>query len=122
MSDPPPSIWGGYAMMFQARLDELSQKPDWQDPTMKVILLGMGKAFNDVKKDMSPSLADELGFSTVKKLRSMTRAIALDISQCPTYQALEKASSAKKSIGFPDWFFLASVYHPGHTKLRPYRD
>ncbi|KIL95636.1 hypothetical protein FAVG1_00374 [Fusarium avenaceum] len=111
------------AMTFHMFIDKLGQKPDWQDPTMNSILQYMGKAFDDVKKDMSPSLADELASHSRKNLRLMTPTIALDISKCPTYQKLEKTSSeGKKNVSFPEWFFLASVYHPDHSKLRPYRD
>ncbi|KAM0192392.1 hypothetical protein ACHAPI_008339 [Fusarium lateritium] len=79
-------------------------------------------AFNNVEKNMSPNLAEELAYSTLEKLASMDLYAAWDITECPTYQALEKALASEKSISFPDWFFLASVYGPDHAALRPYQD
>ncbi|KAM0236607.1 hypothetical protein ACHAP5_009338 [Fusarium lateritium] len=74
---------------------------------MKAVLEHVTTAFDNVKKRMNPSLANELATSSLKNLRLMTPDIAQDISQCPIYQALEQASSPEKSINFPDWFFLA---------------
>lgn len=108
--------------MFQTFIDELKQKPDWQDLEMKWVLQYMGKDFDEVKDNMTPSLADELAIACRINLQSMTPTIAVWICKSPVYQELEKASSVGKNISFPDWFFLASVYRPDHNRLRPYRD
>lgn len=122
MSAPSSVTFRGAARTFHTFIDELKQKPDWQDSTMRLKLQYMAKAFDDIKDSMTPSLADEVAIACRINLQSMTPTIAMWICKSPVYQELEKASSVEKNISFPDWFFLASLYRPDHHRLRPYRD
>lgn len=95
-----------------------------QDPTFRALYKRLGTAFSDVKDNMAPMLADELADFTFDKMMSMTLEpdVARDITRCPAYHTLKRASASGVSINFPDWFFLATVYGPDHTALKPYHD
>ncbi|KAM0233539.1 hypothetical protein ACHAP5_010375 [Fusarium lateritium] len=83
---------------------------------MEAVEQRIGESFAEAKKNLSPHLADELADITLENLYLTTLSMTQDIHACRIFQALEKASpSVVKTVRFPDWFFLASVYGPGHS-------
>ncbi|KAM0234063.1 hypothetical protein ACHAP5_010206 [Fusarium lateritium] len=110
MSVEGSSKWPSAALSLEVQLNRLPYASDWQDPIMQAVQKQLVTAFSDIKKQISANLADELAHSTLEKLTSMNLHVAQDITQCPTYQGLEKASASAsaRSISFPDLFFLAS--------------
>ncbi|KAM0207950.1 hypothetical protein ACHAPA_011439 [Fusarium lateritium] len=109
MSVEGPSKWPSAALSLELHLNRLPYVSGWQDPIMQAVQKQLVTAFSDIKKQISANLADELAHSTLEKLKSMNLHVAQDITQCPTYQGLEKASASAsaRSISFPDLFFLA---------------
>ncbi|KAM0226056.1 hypothetical protein ACHAQD_001020 [Fusarium lateritium] len=76
---------------------------------MEAVKQRIGESFAEVKKNLSPHLADELADTTLENLMLTNLPMTQNIHACQFSQALEKASPAVvKSVCFPDWFFLAS--------------
>ncbi|KAM0442405.1 hypothetical protein ACHAQK_004097 [Fusarium lateritium] len=76
---------------------------------MEAVKQRIGESFAEVKKNLSPHLADELTDTTLENLMLTNLPMTQNIHACQIFQALEKASpSVVKSVCFPDWFFLAS--------------
>ncbi|KAG7404846.1 hypothetical protein Forpe1208_v014982 [Fusarium oxysporum f. sp. rapae] len=94
-------------------MHRMKERPGWEDPSMQAMLQRFIDAFNDIKKDMSPGLADDLAFFCHENLLEMTQTTAMDISLCQIYQALESA------ISFPEWV-LPRLYFPSRPREIPH--
>ncbi|KAI7763937.1 hypothetical protein LZL87_006319 [Fusarium oxysporum] len=92
-----PATLGVSDINFPKMMHRMKERPGWEDPSMQAMLQRFIDAFNDIKKDMSPGLADDLAFFCHENLLEMTQTTAMDISLCQIYQALESA------ISFPEW-------------------